>query len=420
MTINRETSQRIEKILLHLTFLFFALYVINVVGNIEGLEGGLGKRRYLTVLWVLLGTYLVVSKAKINWTFFGDNVRLVVPVVAVSVFLYVYHGRAFDLSYAKYVLLLILVGSVVCQIKRFSLREFFIVNSLSCLIIFFVALYQIYGLGYLVPNGDLNQNIFACLVMIVGNVSLFAILYKGKLKESECLFFTLCGVLAIWVMLRTSCRTSYVTELVLVSVCAYLAYKKYGWSVSRVIAFLVLAIAFMVLILLTSPMITEDKFKAIGIEIRDFFELEAGESTGSSVGLRLAMWKAAFAEVIPQHFFFGVGNIRKLDWLTLLPNSSIDRTFLAKLSHFHNEGINTFVMGGALLFATCCWLLFRLFSVAKSEPVLLCLLIGAVTWGMTEVAFRHKPVLIVFLSIWLLYECAIRNSRMQEGHKDLY
>ena len=406
-------GQKAEKLLLYLTFLFFSLYVINAVGNMECLEWVLGKRRYLNVLWVLLGLYLIVSRGRVSWSFFWANSRLVVPVV---VALYIYHGRAFDLSYVKYVLLLILVGSVICQIKGFSLREFFIVNSASCLVVFFSALYQIYGLGYLVPNGDLNQNIFACLVMAIGNVSLFAVLYRERLKRGECLIYALCGVLAIWVSLRTSCRTSYVTELVLMMLFSYWAQKKCRYSISRVAGFIVLAFAFMGLVLIASPDVTEYKFRAIWVEIKEFFGLEVGEKTGSSVGLRLAMWKAAVIDIIPHHFFFGVGDIRKQDWLTLLPKSSIDSVFLAKLSHFHNEGINTFVMGGMLLFATSIWLLYRLFIVAKSDPVLLCLLVGSVTWGMTEVAFRHKPFLIVFLSIWLLYECATHNERMRKGN----
>ena len=43
------------------------------------------------------------------------------------------------------------------------------VGALSCVAIFLVALYQIDVLGYLVPNGDLNQNVFASMAMIIGS-----------------------------------------------------------------------------------------------------------------------------------------------------------------------------------------------------------------------------------------------------------
>ena len=414
MLFNREHRQKLECFFLYLTFALFALYVINAVGNIEGLKEFLGKRRYLNVLWVSLCLYIVISKVKINWNFFWKDAKLVLPVTFVAVFLDFYHDCGFDVSYAKYALLLILVGAVVCKIKTFGLREFFIVNSLSCLAIFAVALYQIDVLGYPIPNGDINQNIFACLVLAIGNVSLFSVLY-GRLNQGDRLIYAVCGILAIWVALRTTCRTAYVTEMALVCVFSFLAHKRYEWSIRKSVLFIVIAMVFMLLVVVTSPLATEHKFKVIFQEIQEFSVLRFGETTDSSIGLRLAMWKAALFDVIPNHFWFGVGDCRFLDWPASLKNSNIDADFLKKLAHFHNEGINIFVMGGVLLFVACNWLLYKLFLIAKTEPVLLCLLVDAVMWGMTEVAFWHKPFLVVFMSIWLLYECAMRNELEREA-----
>ena len=407
--INEENRQKAEKILLPLVFFFFALYVVNAIGNIDELKGILGKRRYLNVLWVLLGMYLIVSKVRINWTFFWDNAKLIISISAVCLFLFFYHDEIFDISYVKYSLLLILVAAAVCDIRKFRLREFFIVNSLSCLAIFAVAIYQMDVLRYPVPNGDINQNIFACLALIIGNVSLFSVLY-GKLNRGDRLIYAICGILAIWVALRTTCRTAYVTEVAIVCSFSYLAHKRYEWSTRQSVLFIVIAMVFMLFVVMTSPIVTEHKFKVIFLEVQNFFGLRAGETTDSSIGLRLAMWKAALFDVIPNHFWFGVGDVRFLDWPASLKNSNIDADFLKELAHFHNEGINIFVMGGVLLFVACNWLLYKLFLIAKTEPVLLCLLVDAVMWGMTEVAFRHKPFLVVFLSIWLLYECAMRNE----------
>ncbi len=412
--LSREHRQKLESFFLYLTFALFALYVINALGNIEGFKEFLGKRRYLNVLWVSLGLYIVISKAKINWDFFWKDAKFVFPVAFVAVFLDFYHDCGFDISYAKYALLLILVGSAVCKIKTFGLREFFIVNSLSCLAIFAVALYQIDVLGYPIPNGDINQNIFACLVLAIGNVSLFSVLY-GKLSQGDRLIYAICGILAIWVALRTTCRTAYVTEVAIVCTFSYLAHKRYEWSTRKSVLFIVIAMVFMLLVVTTSPIVTEQKFKVIFLEIQEFFGLGASETTDSSIGLRLAMWKAALVDVIPNHFWFGVGDVRFLDWPAILKHSNIDPVFLKTLPHFHNEGINIFVMGGLLLFVACNWLLYKLFLIARTEPVLLCLLVDAVIWGMTEVAFRHKPFLVVFLSIWLLYECAIRNESKRES-----
>lgn len=413
VNINEKYKEHAERLLFSVLFILFSLYVINVVGNIDGVSEFLGKRRYLNALWIVLVLYLVVSRGKIKWQFFWENVCLIIPISVASLFLYFYHNHIFDLSYIKYAFLLILVGSIICKNNKFKLREFFVVNSLACLIIFFSAIYQILILKYSIPNGDLNQNIFACFVVAIGNVSFFAVLYKN-LNKFDRVFFAICGILAIWVALRTTCRTAYVTEVIVAGLFSYFAHKRLECSRQRIIGFFALVVVSLLLVVVASPSITEYKFKAIFSEISGFVGLGDKETTSSSVGLRLAMWKAAIFDVIPKHWCFGIGDIRKLDWLSLLTGSNIDREFLKAMAHFHNEGINILVMGGLLLFIVSNWLLYRLFVIAKSEPVQLCLLVGTVVWGMTEVAFRHKPFLVVFLSIWLLYECAIRNEQYQE------
>ncbi len=250
------------------------------------------------------------------------------------------------------------------------------------------------------------------MVVVIGNTSFFSLLYKD-LNRWNRLFFALCGVLAIWVALRTTCRTAYVTEAVVACLFSYLAHKRVEWPWRKTICFLSFAVVSLFLVVVVSPETTEYKFKAISLEISRFLGLGDGETTSSSVGLRLAMWKAAFADIIPNYWCFGIGEVYRVDLLKIIPTSNIDRDFLRTLLHFHNEGINIFVTGGLLLFVASNWLLYRLVVIAKNEPVQLCLLVGTFVWGMTEVAFRHKLFLIVFLSIWLLYECAIRNEHLR-------
>ena len=410
--INTNKTGRLQarKVLLFAILFLFSLYIINVIGNLDGASVLLGKRRYLNVLWALLAIYLIVFRREVEWSFFWERFSLVLPIFLVCIFLYFYHGRVFDLSHIKYVFLFILASSVICKERKIGLRYFFTVNSISCLIIFFVAVYQMWVLKCPVPNGDINQNVFACFAAIIGNVSLFSVLYKNLGRRNR-LLFSLCGILAIWVALRTTCRTAYVTEVFLVGLLAFLACTKLKWSWRKATIFLLSMAIVLLFLAVEGSSVTEWKFKAIPSEILNFLELGKNETTNTSVGLRLAMWKAAFTDLLPNHLCFGIGDVRELNLLGLISNSNIDKDFLKEMGHFHNEGVNVLVMGGLLLFIVSNWLLYRLFIIAKSESVLLCLLVAAVTWGMTEVAFYHKPVLIVFLSIWLLYECAIRNER---------
>ncbi len=409
--------QKAEKVLRYIVLFFVSLYVINAVGGIEGMTELIRGRRYLNVLWIALGLYLIVSRGKIDWQFFLEYVRIILPIFAVGIFLYFYHSTGFNLSYFKYSFLLILACSVVCTVEGYRLREFFLANSISCLTLFFVATYQICILDYVVPIGAGNQNILASISLILGNISVFSVLYK-KPNRDEKFFYLLCGILAIWVALRTTCRTAYVAEGVLLAVFLFWGKTKLHWSSKRVVTIFVFSLILVFLAFLNSPTITEDKFAAIWNEIQQFLNLGDGETTKSSVGLRLAMWEAALVDVIPNHLCFGVGDFRKIYWPKLLVDSSMGREFLDPFYHFHNEGINTLVMGGLLLFVGCNWFLFQLFKIAKHEPVLLGILVGTISWGLTEVAFFHKAFFFVFVSVWLLYECAIKAERKVEERQE--
>lgn len=401
---------KLRSVLVVAVLVILSLYVLNAVGGVEAWHPFIGGRRYLNVLWLVLVVYLLASKGDVDRAYLLEKVRLLFPVCVACVFLYFYHEQNFNLVYLKYLLLLVLSASVAINVRSFDLKAFFLVNSLSCLLIFATALYQVFLLGYLVPNGDINQNIFAPMAMIIGSVSVFSLLYRG-IKIPLRLTFAFCGVLSVWVALRTSCRTAFVTEAILAALFLAWAYVKLKWSPRKIAMIIVLVALAMALVVMASPSVTADKFSIIFDQVKGFFGLSQGETTGTSIGLRFAMWKAALCDVIPNHLFFGVGDINQLNRLELVVGSSIDKDFLSTLQHFHNEGINTIVMGGLLLFAACCWLLFRLYLMAKTEPVLLCLLVGYVSYGLTEVAFLHKPCFFVFVSLWVLYECAVKNER---------
>ena len=397
-------------VLQRFVLLLFSLYVLNAIGSVELLNGVLGGRRYLNILWLCLFVLVFFNWTEIDLSLFKIYFSVLLPVITTCFFLYFYHRRGFDLAYVKYSLLFLLVASVCADVKCFGLRSFFGVGALSSVAIFLVALYQIDVLGYLVPNGDLNQNVFASMAMIIGSATFFAYLYPS-LHHFERLLYTVCGSLAIWVALRTTCRTAYVTELILCFLFLYLARIKLRWTLKESALFVFLMLLSMVLVVVFSPSEAANKFSVISSQIYDYWYLDPQETTKTSVGARLVLWEVALFDIIPSHFLFGVGDVRQLDWINLITVANVDTDFWERILHFHNEGINIFVTGGLLLFLVSNWLLYKLFQAARGEPVLLCLLVGSVSWGVTEVAFFHKNYFFVFLSLWLLYECALHNDR---------
>ena len=391
-----------------LVLVFLSMYVLNAIGDMEALQHWFGGRRYLNVLWILTALYLLVSKFNVDREFFIQKIILLVPIGAVCFFLYIYHGKSFNLDFLKYAVLLALTASIVRRLEWFNKKIFFRINSAACLIVFVAALCQLQWLHRPIPDGDINQNVFASQAMIIGGISFFALLYS-EVNKKERLFHALCGVLALWVALRTSCRTAYMAEMALAGLFYVLAYRKYRWSFSWILLGMSAVAVAMVVSVLLSPSVVEQKFGRISTEIMAFLDLQPGKTTSSSVGLRLAMWQMALTEIIPKYFWFGVGEVSKVDFVSLLPDTKVNKDFLAILLHFHNEGINIFVTGGLLLFVAANFLLYQLYRAARTEPVLLCILLGTLVFGMTEVTWLHKKCFLLLTSVWLLYECAAGN-----------
>lgn len=398
-----------EKCVRCLLFFFLSLYVLNAIGNMDVFCSIYGERRYTNCLWILLFLYLVVSGWKINWRFLWEEGWFFVPLVLVYIFLYFYHSGRINLSYIKYGFLVLFSVAAIYNLKFLTLKTLFITNSISCVLIFLASIYEIVWLKYPIPNGDINQNIYALMVFMIGNVSIFSSLYKEFSRSYRIVFF-FAGVLSVWVALRTSCRTAYFSELVLIGLYAYLTIKKFNWSMKKTVLFLLLCSFLLIAVILTSPSITADKFNLVSKEILGFFDLNAGETTNTSIGLRLAMWETALFEIFPKHPFFGIGDVLQLNWNDLHVVTKMDPKFAIGLTHFHNEAINIAVTGGGVLLLTCLWVLYKLFVCAKGNPVLLCLLVGSVAFGVTEVSFYHVPYFIVFLTIWFLYRAARVND----------
>lgn len=398
-----------EKCVRFLLFFFLSLYVLNAVGNMDVFCSVYGKRRYTNCLWVLLSLYFLVSGGRISWRFLWEEGWFLVPLAFVYIFLYFYHNGHINLSYIKYGFLVLLSVSAVHDLKFLNLKTLFITNSISCVFIFLASIYQIEWLKYQVPNGDINQNIFALMALMIGNVSIFSSLYKEFSRSYRIVFF-FAGVLSVWVALRTSCRTAYFSELFLIALYLYFTVQQFNLSLKKSFLFFLLCCSFLVAVIFTSPSITVDKFNLISKEIHGFFALDAGETTNTSIGLRLAMWKTALFEFFPRYPFFGIGDVFQLNWKELPIVTNMDPKFAVNLCHFHNEAINVLVTGGGVLLLTCLWVLCKLFVSAKGDPILLCLLVGSVAYGVTEVSFYHVPYFIVFLTIWFLYRAAKKYS----------
>lgn len=400
-----------KKIIQSLLLFFLSVYVLNAIGSMDVFCNIYGDRRYTNALWVLLGLYLIINRGRTNWRFLWEEGWFFIPFVLVNLFLYFYHAGHVTLSYIKYGFLVSVAVASVCELKCLNLKTLFLTNSISCVLIFLASLYEIEWLRRQVPNCDINQNVFALMALVIGNVSIFSSLYKEFTRSYRIIFF-FTGILSVWVALRTSCRTAYFTEFFLIILFLYCAFQRFNCSLKKSIVFFAICTTLLIVVIFTSPSITAYKFSLVSEEVRDFFTLEAGETTNTSIGLRLAMWKTALFDLIPQHPFLGVGDIHQLNWNDLHVMTSMDSKFTEDLWHFHNDAINIIVTGGGVLLLVCLWVLFRLFVSAKGSPVLLCLLVGTLAYGVTEVTFYNAPYLIIFLSIWFLYRAAQRHNHI--------
>ena len=141
-------------------------------------------------------------------------------------------------------------------------------------------------------------------------------------------------------------------------------------------------------------------------EVQDYLKGRSNDSTGTSVGQRLEMWRAGVT-MIPGHLLLGVGKEGYMDGKQALIDAGRANPAIAQHTHLHNDFLDALVKRGlpgllatlAVLFTPLWLFVRRLHGPAAARPyalagVLLCT--SYIVFGLTQAFFTHNNGVMVF------------------------
>ncbi len=141
-------------------------------------------------------------------------------------------------------------------------------------------------------------------------------------------------------------------------------------------------------------------------EVQAYLNGRSTDSTGTSVGQRLEMWRAG-ATMIPGHLLLGVGKEGYMEAKQALIDAGRANPAIAQHTHLHNDYLDALVKRGvpgllatlAVLFAPLWLFARRLNGPREARPyalagVLLCICYSV--FGLTQAFFTHNNGVMVF------------------------
>ena len=387
-----------------------AVYVVNILWY-WGFLGYYGESaRYVNRLgWAALA-YWLISKFEINWRFLWQEGKVWLPVFIAMAVLTLVHGMAVYPHFETLRKLLTILLAIGCLAGSalLSLNAFFLINGVACILLAGSGSWQVFGMGYAFPGEVINQNIFAMGTVLLGSVALGAVFCRQRLSRATLFFSLACAVPAYSIVILTNCRITFLAELAVLCLYLWLLVREKLCSGKQVMMLAVAVVVSVAAVLYVDSTLLA-KFSLISEQTEHFAELEKGETTGSSIGLRLAMWQVAFQQVVPHFPVFGIGHAAKVDLPSLINTMAIAADFHPQ--HWHNEVVNVLCEGGIFYFLAWVMTALALLRRAWHEPVLLMMLVPVAVCGLAEVFFDTQKTFLIFMSVWLLYCGAVCKTK---------
>ncbi|TQV62036.1 MAG: O-antigen ligase family protein [Halothiobacillaceae bacterium] len=206
---------------------------------------------------------------------------------------------------------------------------------------FFMALYQRYASGLDRAEGFQHPIQFGDIGMLLGLLSLVAVLRFASTRQSMLAAFSMLGALAgIMASLLSGSRGGWIgLPLIIMTLLGYYANtlgRRRILAISGLLA-LMLYIAFI------SPQTgVKDRLNAA---INDITHYQHENGANSSVGARLELYKAG-AMLIDDAGMFGLGEQGARDKLQAMANDGLIRPAIVDMGHFHNELLDHLIRNG--------------------------------------------------------------------------
>lgn len=146
----------------------------------------------------------------------------------------------------------------------------------------------------------------------------------------------------------------------------------------------------------------------VGNEVQQY--LAQSTFTFSSVGARLEMWRLALLAVGPQWWTgLGVGSVS--DVVARLPSAQALPHEMLRQPHFHNDLMQSLVLGGVLLASGMLVTLGLLLWQARKDPYLMWVVLAGICFGFSDLIFHQNTMFTMMVSTWcLLWATQVERS----------
>ena len=396
---------KLRQLLPVLLLLSVSLYFLNATSYFRPLR--YGKYLWLCTLPICLLT-LAIGKTKFNKDFMVQQIKPWLPLFLAGIILFFYHGNFSGANVLGKFLILLLVFSLLVSTITLRLQTLFRINAFNCIVLSTLGFIQTHYLGYYVPGWDVNQNIFAGVIVLLGGfscLSSFSQNQQEKISNIErCLYF-LAGVAAIITAISTGCRTVFFTLIALLPLSIYSIKKYFQLPMRKVLLLAVLPFILLGIIILSDDLLVQ-RIRLILPEISQWTNNQQ-DIVSTSIGIRLSMYQIALFEIFPQFPLLGMGDLSGKEIANILGIHSITESYVNNWTHFHNDFLQMLVTGGicfvCLGILTFLWLLLN----TKLNVLLLWLLGCGFLFGLTEVFFFRQNTFICFCTLWLFYQSSL-------------
>ncbi len=394
--------QRLKRGVGFLLLASFSLYFFTAISY------GFGHGKYLwkIVLPISLIALLLLWK-EYKWKALIKECEPWFPLLFSSLVIFAVYGTWPAGRSLEAVGITLLAITILSQLKLISLRYFYWVNALTCVLLFSSGLIDVLVLGKHVPGETINQNIFAGVAVTVSGFSLISSFDRSiNLRSFERKFFACAGILALAITIATQCRTVLLPIALLLLLVWNGSVKSLGKG--SAIALIALSLSFLSIVIYFNPGLVVKLYKIIP-EISEW--LSSNNVAQSSIGIRLEMYSFALTEVFPSHPFIGLGISDGSSVAAMFGDVRINEEFVRHWAHFHNDAIQMLVSGGLLQCVAAISTCFLLWRRSGKNVLILWLLACGILFGLTEIFFFRRNTFVCFLT---LYYVTLFGTRFNE------
>jgi len=372
----------------------------------------------ILLILAVLGAYIVITKKKnpfqvqelkiLSWLTIGYFGAILLSILISDGFSADFHSMGRKLQFLLAPLIMLAIFQVDLPFKKLLLSlkvGLIIIGSITLTQFIFATQFQIHlGDTWSRPSGMMNQNIFGDIAVAMLFLSVVNVFKENKKERIVTFIAVLAGVIAIFL---SASRGSWLSFLILSIVYIMLVYKPFLKNNNKRKLSLVLIVLTMFTFIGTQTNADKKILKAIS-EVQDW---RYGDTSRTSNGLRMEMWKSGIKAASDSPLFgYGYRNANKI----ASEYASNNNKRIKEFSHLHNEYITNLVSAGIVgLIALLTLLMTPLIYFYKNLKdersyyyavmgILLCS--GYITFGFTHIAFGEEHInafYVLFISLLL-------------------